>query len=303
MSSGIREAAFEASVAHAGSAILAKCQGQPARRRRSARTWPGRPGEEYACHVVLTRRYAHFDPSMPSLRKFEWEAAAGLLAAVAALILHFLHVSDAGIIRAITLVLVALLFLRDFRNEDRWEQLGAATRQSVHLLEELRAATPRSEVDLIGPSRLRAATAQFASRCQGAVVWFNACPEMLATKELCDAILHPFLVNPRISTIRFVFDHLQRNRWQEVVQSTLEPYLESGKILAPTWGELDSGVSFMLAETDAAQGKAEALVSVWGAPFMAVHHERHIPGYIMHVREHSELIGRLREVERACGAA
>jgi hypothetical protein len=240
---------------------------------------------------------------MPNLRKFEWEAVAGLLAAVVALVLHFLHISDAGILRAITLVLVALLFLRDFRNEERWEQLGAATKQSVHLLEELKAATPRSDVDLIGPSRLRCATAQFAGRCQGAVVWFNACPEMLATKELCDVILQPFLVNPRIATIRFVLDHLQRERWQAVVRSTLDPYLQSGKLLPPTWGELDSGVSFILAETDAAAGKAEALVSVWGAPFMTAHHERRIPGYILHVREHSELIGRLREVERACRAA
>ena len=32
---------------------------------------------------------------------------------------------------------------------------------------------------------------------------------------------------------------------------------------------------------------------------MAVHRDRKIPGYIIHVREHSELIGRFREVERA----
>lgn len=237
---------------------------------------------------------------MPSLRKFEWEAVAGLLAAVTALVLHFLHFTDAAILRVITLVLVALLFLRDLRNEDRWEKLVDTAQASFRLLEEIKEATPRAEVDLVGPARLRSATAQFAGRCQGAVVWFNACPEMLATRELCDAILGPFLANPRIATIRFVLDRRQQEPWQKIVQSTLEPHLEAGKILPPAWGELDSGVSFMLADTDAAAGAAEALVSVWGEPFMAVHHDRRVPGYIIHVREHSELIGRLREVERAC---
>jgi hypothetical protein len=240
---------------------------------------------------------------MPSLRKFEWEAVAGLLAAVTALVLHFLHFTDASILRVITLVLVALLFLRDLRNEDRWEKLVDTARDSFRLLEEIKEATPRAELDLIGPGRLRCATAQFAGRCQGAVVWFNACPEMLATRELCDAILGPFLANPRIATIRFILDRRQKEPWHAIVQSTLEPHLESGKILQPAWGALDSGVSFMLADTDAAAGTAEALVSVWGEPFMAVHHDRRVPGYIIHVRAHSELIGRLREVERACRAA
>lgn len=74
-------------------------------------------------------------------------------------------------------------------------------------------------------------------------------------------------------------------------------------IQPPVWAHLDSGVSFVIAETDEVDGKAEALVSFWGEPFMAVHHGRKIPGYIIHVRSHSELIGRLREVERACRVA
>ena len=239
---------------------------------------------------------------MPSLRKYEWEAIAGLVAAVTALVLHFLHFTDASILRVITLVLVALLFLRGLRTEARWETLGEAADRSLRLLEEIRAAAPRPELDLIGPARLRCATAQFAGRCQGVVVWFNACPDMLATPELGAAILHPFLVNPRISSVRFVLDHRQRDRWQAVVQSTLASQGEADKVAPPVWGELDSGVSFLIGETDSAVGRAEALVSFWGEPFMAVHHDRRVPGYIIHVRDHSELIGRLREVERACRA-
>lgn len=45
---------------------------------------------------------------MANLRTFEWEAIAGLIAAVTAIVLHFLHLADINIVRVITPVLVAL---------------------------------------------------------------------------------------------------------------------------------------------------------------------------------------------------
>lgn len=240
---------------------------------------------------------------MASLRKVEWEAIAGLIAAVVAIVLHFLHLTDANILRVITLVLVALLFLRDLRGEERWRALEDGTRHAVQVLEEIRETTRPVEIDLIGPTRLHHATTQFAERAQGDVVWFNACPHMFASKEVCGALLGPLLANPRVTSIRFVLDVGQRENWQATVETALESSASRGVIQPPVWAHLDSGVSFMIAETDAEDGKAEALVSFWGEPFMAVHHDRKIPGYIIHVRSHSELIGRLREVERACRVA
>lgn len=234
-----------------------------------------------------------------SLRKFEWEAIAGLLAAVTAIVLHFLHVTDASILRVITLVLVALLFLRDLRSEERWRSMENASQASVRLLEEIKATTHPAEIDLVGPAHLRHATMLFAAQARGEVVWFNACPRMFESPELCDVILRPFLTNANVTAIRLVLDHAQREHWQTRVEATLESHLGRGTVAPPTWADLDSGVSFVIAETDSLAGKAEALVSFWGEPFMAVHHERRTPGYIIHVREHSELIGRLREVERA----
>lgn len=236
---------------------------------------------------------------MGSLRKFEWEAIAGLIAAVTAIILHFLHLTDINILRVITLVLVALLFLRDLRSEERWSSMEDASKLSVRLLEEIKETTHPAEIDLIGPAMLRHATVQFAERARGDVVWFNACPHMFVSKELCDAILRPFLANPNVTRFRLVLDKSQREHWHAQVETMLASYQSREIAAAPTWADLDSGVSFVLAETDTIGGKAEALVSFWGEPFMAVHHDRRIPGYIIHVREHSELIGRFREVERA----
>lgn len=236
---------------------------------------------------------------MASQRKYEWEAIAGLIAAVTAIVLHFLHLTDINILRVITLVLVALLFLRDLRSEERWNSMEEASKLSVRLLEEIKETTHAAEIDLIGPARLRQATAQFAERAQGDVVWFNACPQMFERKEMCDAIFLPFLANPHVTGLRLILDESQRERWHAQVDATIARYQGRGIVAPPTWAVLDSGVSFVLAETDTTGGKGEALVSFWGEPFMAVHHDRRIPGYIIHVREHSELIGRFREVERA----
>lgn len=234
-----------------------------------------------------------------ALRKFEWEAIAGLVAAVAAIILHFLHVTDVNVLRVITLVLVALLFLRDLRSEERWSSLESASKLSVRLLEDIKETTHPAEIYLIGPTQLRQATIQFAERAAGEVVWFNACPRMFESKDLCDVILRPFVANPSVTAVRLVLDHAQREHWHARVEATLQAYLARNIVAPPIWADLDSGVSFLIAETDSVTGKAEALVSFWGEPFMAVHHDRRIPGYIIHVRAHSELIGRFREVERA----
>ncbi len=47
----------------------------------------------------------------------DWDAIAGVLAAVIALILHLLHVVQPGILRTIVLMILALLLIRDLRRE------------------------------------------------------------------------------------------------------------------------------------------------------------------------------------------
>ena len=66
----------------------------------------------------------------PSFRRYDWDAAAGIVAAVAALILQFLHVVQMDVLLPITLVLVALLLLRQLRHEEREERVEDATARS-----------------------------------------------------------------------------------------------------------------------------------------------------------------------------
>ena len=49
---------------------------------------------------------------MHRMLKIEWDAVAGVLAAVIAIVLHLLHVIEAEVLSVITLVLLAAMFLR-----------------------------------------------------------------------------------------------------------------------------------------------------------------------------------------------
>ena len=57
------------------------------------------------------------------LLKQDWDAIAGILAAITALILELLHIGDVNTLLAIAIVLLALLLLRDFRRENQAEKL------------------------------------------------------------------------------------------------------------------------------------------------------------------------------------
>jgi hypothetical protein len=57
-------------------------------------------------------------------------------------------------------------------------------------------------------------------------------------------------------------------------------------------------VSIILADIDA-EGMTECLLSFWGEPFMSYDTKRNVPRYIFHVKAHSELVGRLVELQRS----
>ena len=59
----------------------------------------------------------------------------------------------------------------------------------------------------------------------------------------------------------------------------------------------ENSVSFVLAETPS--GGPECLLSFWGEPFMASTIAMGVPRYMFYVYKHSELIPRLREMERS----
>jgi hypothetical protein len=230
------------------------------------------------------------------LLKQEWEAIAGILAAIAAIVLHFLHITEQSTLLAITLVLIALLFLRDLRRENQMEKISAVLEENFKSLDEIKDRVIPSEISLIGPAELRTASEAFAHKGQGEVVWFNVCLRMYKSQEPFNLMLKPFIDNPKIKTLRFVLNVTEKDRWVNDVLPKIKACAGYAKVEDPCWVNLDNRVSFIIVEKS--EGKAEALISFWGEPFMAIGIDKSVPRYVIRVNENSELIPRLKEIER-----
>ena len=80
----------------------------------------------------------------------DWDAVAGVTAAVLALVLHLLHVVDQTVLLAITLVILALMLIRDLRREGRDERVLELAEGTEAGVRALRAAlTPKETVSFI----------------------------------------------------------------------------------------------------------------------------------------------------------
>jgi hypothetical protein len=231
------------------------------------------------------------------LRRYDWDAVAGIVAAAAGLVLHLLHVVQPDILLTITLVLVALLLLRQLRHEEREERVEDMAGRTEQMIVKLHDTLKAPEVVLVGPRHLRTASEAFARQARGDMTWFNVCLTMFRPQELFDCLLRPAVENPQVTRIEFVLDEGERSKWRDYVVPKLAACRGREKVVEPRWCPLHESVSFVLADRDA-DGQAEAQLSFWGEPFMARATGHDVPRYIFHVRAHSDLVPRLVELAR-----
>ena len=236
-------------------------------------------------------------PTAHWLRRYDWDAVAGVVAAATALVLHFLHVVESDILLTLTLVLVALLLLRQLRHEAREERVEDIAGRTEQLLMKLQDGLQSPDVVLVGPRHLRAASEAFARQSRGEMIWFNVCLMMFRPQELFDCLLRPAVENPLVTRIEFVLDEGERANWRDHVVPKLAECRGREKVMEPRWCGLHESVSFVLGDRDA-DGHAEAQLSFWGEPFMARATGREVPRYMFHVHGHSELVPRLVELAR-----
>lgn len=230
---------------------------------------------------------------------YEWDAIAGVLAAVAAIVLDFLHIADEHVILPILLGLMALLFINFMRHERNNEHTAVQIEQVHRMVAKIKSSLTAPDVALIGPRHLRTANEQFARNMRGEAILFNVCLSMYRTQMLFDALLRPAVENPLVTAIRFILDKNQKELWQTEILPKLNACNGGGKVQEPRWCNLSKNLSFILADTQP-DGEAEALLSFWGEPFMAQSSEHNIPRYIFHIQAHSELLPHLVELERNC---
>lgn len=230
---------------------------------------------------------------------YDWDAVAGVLAAVAAIILHLLHIADEQIIMPIVLALMALLFINFMRHERNNERTAEQVVHIQHMMAKIKSSLAMPDVVLVGPRQLRAANEQFAHGMRGEAILFNVCLSMYRSQPLFDALLRPIIENSQVTTVQFVLDDSQKPLWEAEILPKINACDSGDKVALPRWCTLQRNISFILADTQP-DGAAEALLSFWGEPFMAQSTERDIPRYIFHVQAHSELLAPLIELERNC---
>ena len=236
---------------------------------------------------------------MKRLLELNWESIAGILGALAALILHLLGLVDESVLLSIALVLLALLLIRDLRRESHEERLRASTQRAEAALKDIGAALRLPEAILVGPSELLSSSEQFVGRLRGEVVWFNACFLMFRPQYTFDMLLRPIIENPLVTSVRFISRQSEKELWHNELMPKVAVCSGSNKVKEPEWCEVEGTVSFILAKT-APDAREEALVSFWGEPFMSMVPGKQIPRYVFHVQAHSGLVARLREIERSC---
>jgi len=236
---------------------------------------------------------------LKKLLSYEWDAIAGLLAAVVAIVLHLLHIVDEHVIFPIVLALMGLLFINFMRHTRNNELTAEQVERTEHTVRRIQAALKVPDIILVGPRELRSVSEQFARNMKGDAIWFNVCLSMYRPQPLFDALLQPAVDNPMVTSVQFVLDESQKNLWQEVVHPRILACSGHSKVREPYWCALSKNISFILADSHHSGG-AEALLSFWGEPFMAQSTERDVPRYIFHVQKHSELLPHLVELERGC---
>jgi hypothetical protein len=233
-------------------------------------------------------------------RKFlslEWDAIAGIVAAVAAIVLHLLHVGENTVL-PITLALIALLFINFIRHTRNNELTAEQVDRTEHAVNRIQSALKHPEVILVGPLQLRSVNEQFIRQMSGDSIWFNVCLSMYRTQPLFDAMLRPAVENPMVSTIQFVLDEDQRDLWERIVKPMIATCAGFEKVREPRWTNLSKTVSYILSNSQVSGG-TEALLSFWGEPFMARNTGRDVPRFVFHVQSNSELLPHLVELQRS----
>ena len=235
---------------------------------------------------------------MKRLLKYDWDAIAGIIAAVVAIVMHMLHVIEAEVLLVIAVILISLLFLRELRQERQFEHIDTTLRQTELTIAEILQRVNPPDVILVGPAHIRQAMEDFSRRARNAMLWFHVCPVMFRREELFDALLKPAIENPAVKSLQFVLDENDREVWEREVLPRIKRCNGQGKMKGTIWCSIGGGVSAIIADLDR-DGKTECLLSFWGEPFMARAASHNVPRFIFHVQSHSELVGRMVEVVRS----
>jgi len=233
---------------------------------------------------------------LKKLLTVELDLVIGIIAAAAALLMHRLHMVDDDVMISLTVILIAILFIRDLRRDQTHEKMQTIIETNRDTLQRIQTSLVPPDIILVGPPQLREASKQFSVRAHGDMTWFHVCLSMFKPQPLFDTLLRPAIENPQVSSIQFVLDKSEKPLWDAEVIPKVNACSGGDKVKVH-WTSIHESISLIISD-GGTSGRPECLLSFWGEPFMARSAERSVPRYVLHVQEHSELMAHLVELER-----
>lgn len=232
----------------------------------------------------------------------EWDIVSGILAAVTAMILSYFSVVDATMVRAILLLLCALILVREFRNDYRLDINRELLDVIHHELRDIRETIGETDVVVIGALAMRHEVRDFASHVRGDVTWYNVCPRMFRREDVFTATLAQLIANPEVTSIHVFCNPCERDAWESIVAPRLRAMDREGKVGSPTFQPLSPAVSFVMGEREGMK-HPHALVAILAEPFARQGTAPIMPRYLFRVQNHRDIISDMAELARASAHA
>jgi hypothetical protein len=133
--------------------------------------------------------------TIKKLLKTDWEIIAGITAAVAIIVLKFLH------LLTLAIVLLAGLFLRELRKESVFDKLAEDIGELQAGMKLLTVSQAEQGSTLVTPAAMYDAMCAFSRHAQGVCVFKHISPFMFKKDKLFDAFLKPMLESDAVSEV------------------------------------------------------------------------------------------------------
>ncbi len=232
------------------------------------------------------------------LAKENFDIVAVIVASFLALVLHAAHLLPETYILPLILFLLALHVLHEMRSEIKHDEEVAAIHNKISSID---TKIQVGEISLIKPSELLKHTREMALKNTGEIWWFNICINMFLSDVVFENVFKPAIENRGTTRIILILKTEYRKIWESEVTPKISSCRGADKVSSPVWADIDENIAFIAIDSGEGSQK-EADIAVWGEPFMveymtqAGESKKSVPRYLIHVKNDSELIYRLKDI-------
>lgn len=232
------------------------------------------------------------------LLSVEWDTLSGVAAAAVAMVLSFFDIVSATTVRAILLLIVALILLRELRRDSRESEYAEHLDIMRQDIRNLVASQGGAGITIVEPAALLHEFQDFAAHLHGTVTWYNACCGMFSRPEAFQNTLGRLIDNPEIDTIQMLCDRRERSAWEEGVAEHVRQHGIAHKVRVPLWGDLSSSLSFLIG-VRRGDNQPLALVAIMEEPFASQGRVLRVPRYLFRVQSGSTILAEMQELIRS----